>query len=183
MCHKKFSIIIGFTVILVLILGLCLSGYSAPPEGKGKKVSVEPVMVYDSNGDLLGRIVSMVPGLISIYNGELGKFLQLEKQNRWENTLTTWPGKTPVSERYVWWWDPVNDDYYEFDTDVPPTADSYLVLQPGIPLEHFIISIILNNLLAHYEPVPDPAKVGQYKVILVPILPFAYPVQEPLQFE
>lgn len=93
MRYQKFSIILTITVILVLVGGFCFVVNSVPPEGKGKKVSFEPVKVYDSSdpSQFVGILVGIYPAgykpsagyevgaMFTVYVPEVGKFIELSR--------------------------------------------------------------------------------------------------------
>lgn len=70
MHNRKFSIILTVTAILVLFGGLCFVGYSAPPEGKGKKISTNTLGVYNGTGEFLGYYLA---GYASVLDPDLGR--------------------------------------------------------------------------------------------------------------
>ena len=136
MRHKKFSIVLSFTVILVLILGFCLVGYSAPPEGKGKNKEPNGIKVNDSSDppQFVGILVNTVPQEISgspqdllvsphitVFVPSLGKFLEM----RWSGETIT--GRTLIQALYF---DGPNctGNAYTDRLNQPPPIGYYLVM-------------------------------------------------------
>jgi hypothetical protein len=142
MRNRKLSIILIITVSLVLVGSFCFIASAVPPEGKGKKVSDKPIVVYDGNGDYIGQLVSIFFEpfeRITVLVPSIGKFMEIQ------GTLN---GYAPIT---LLWYDEASQNFEDYIPGVtPPDVPLYETGAVSPTRLHFLLSFYDYDHYRHF---------------------------------